>query len=164
MGCRDCGKKVSRYGAKPPITHVDGPQGITMSINDVPPDERNYPLSMSPPDPYQAFVSAKSQSYEELKEVRDFRWRMMVNQQDQLRREMSPAMRRIHVEDLIISANSEAWGVPGVTPSQAVVMLQELLELEEFLFVEELYPGLKSKVNARFASIQNDSLPGPKNK
>ena len=163
MGCRDYGDKPSRHSQKVGPTDVDQvPE--RQPIPGVSPINSVRDPSNTPTDPYAAFLAAKSQSYEEMKQKREFHQRLMDSQQAQLVAEMSDAMRRIHVDELISVVNCDKMGVPGMTPGQAVTALHDHLACAEFKFIEDLYPGLTKAVEAHYSELLLRRLPGPRNK
>lgn len=150
MACRGCEDKVSRYG------------GVKMGEGDIDNRENNHMSQGSmqhPSDPMSAFFSAKHFSYEELKERQDFSKEAAKKQSEHIMSEMTDAMKQIHLEELIATANSEMMSIPGMTSDQAVVAIKDALDRHNFKFVETLYPGLKEAVNSRYTVIINNRLP-----
>lgn len=155
MGCKGCSEKTSRYG------------GTKMEAGDVDDQKSAGPIPgasnmAQPTDPMSIFMSAKSFSYEELKERQDFSRRAAQSQADHIMSEMTDAMRQVHLEELIATANSDIMSIPGMTSDQAVVSIKTSLDRPDFTYVETLYPGLKEAVDARHAIIIAKSLPGRK--
>jgi hypothetical protein len=152
MGCKGCDDKVSRYG------------GVKMS-GDMDDNNQTYVQQGSmnqPVDPMSAFFSAKQFSYEELKERQDFSRDAARKQSSHIMDEMTDAMKQIHLEELIATANCELMSIPGMTADQAIVSIKDALDRDNFHFVETLYPGLKEAVGVRFAAIQVNRIPGRK--
>jgi len=160
MGCRGCSEKASRYG------------GTKMEAGDV--DEKKTPSRIptgpipgasnmaQPTDPMSIFMSAKNFSYEELKERQDFSRRAAQSQSDLIMSEMTDAMRQIHLEELIATANSDVMSIPGMTSDQAIVAIKSSLDRPDFAYVETLFPGLREAVEKRNAVIVANALPGRK--
>jgi hypothetical protein len=115
-----------------------------------------------PIDPMSAFFSAKQFTYEELKERQDFTRKAAQQQSDHIMSEMTDAMKQIHLEELIATANSDMMSIPGMTSDQAVVAIKDALDRKNFAFVETLYPGLREAVEKRYVEIEARRLPGRK--
>jgi len=148
MSCKGCGDKPSRHvpisgdiDSKPPA------RGFT-------PD----PASGPPGDPFMAFLAAKNMSYEQMVEKKLFQQRLMEQQEEQLLGEMTEAMRRRHVDELVGVINSEKLTVPGMTPGQAVIALKKTLERDNFSFISSVYPKLKSVIDHRYATLVAGSV------
>ena len=148
MSCRGCDEKASRYG------------GSKINTGDV--DNRmNTPNgSMAQPvDPMSAFISAKHFTYEELKERQDFSQKAAWQQSEHILGEMTDAMRPVHLEELVVTANSERLSIPGMSTDQAIVTIKDILDRPDFTFVSTLYPGLKEAVECRYKVIVENRLP-----
>ena len=169
MSCRDCGKKANRYGNKPVGGNLDA-----LSANRVPVQEEipgkgfkadfsNEELERAAAagDPLMQFTAAKSKTYEELATRRQLEQRLIKSQSDAMLGEMTEAMKRVHVDELISVANADRLSLPGMTPAQAIVALQELLEREDFSFIENHYEGLTAAVKERYEELVSRRLPGP---
>jgi len=153
MACKGCEDKVSRYG------------GVKMEGGDMDSEERAFAQQGSmnqPVDPMSAFFSAKQFSYEELKERQDFSRDAAKQQSEHIMSEMTDAMKQIHLEELITTANCDLMSIPGMTSDQAIVAIHDALNRSNFDFVETLYPGLKETVAKRYAVIESNRLPGRK--
>lgn len=154
MGCRGCDGKDSRYG------------GTKIMTGDVDKEAYKPKGSMAqqqqPMDAMSAFFSAKQFTYQELKERQDFTRAAAKQQADHIMSEMTDAMRQIHLEELIATANSDMMSIPGMNADQAVVAIKDALDRDSFSFVETLYPGLREAVEARYAAISASFLPGRK--
>jgi hypothetical protein len=152
MGCKGCDDKTSRYG------------GLKMDAGDV---DTQAPLKgnpaasgmAQPSDPMSIFLSAKSFSYAELKERQEFSRRAAIQQADHIMKEMTDAMRQVHLGELIATANSDIMSIPGMTSDQAIVSIKMSLDRPDFAYVESLYPGLKDAINSRHATIIANALP-----
>lgn len=154
MACKGCDEKESRYGG-----------AKIMSNGDVDRDAYQQKGSMAqqqPQDPMSAFFSAKQFTYEELKERQDFTRSAARQQADHIMSEMTDAMRQIHLEELIATANSDMMSIPGMNADQAIVAIKDALDRESFAFVETLYPGLRELVEARYEALAAQFLPGRK--
>lgn len=152
MGCRGCSEKESRYGGNKAM----GTGDIDKNIH------RQEDSMAQPMDPMSAFFSAKQFSYEELKQRQDFTREAAKKQADHIMSEMTDAMRQVHLEELIATANSDLMSIPGMTSDQAVVSIKDALDRDNFIFVETLYPGLKEAVAVRYETIVAAYLPGRK--
>ena len=155
MGCRGCSEKTSRYG------------GVKMEGGDVDTNIPTGPIPgatemAQPTDPMSIFLSAKSYSYEELKERQEFSRRAAKQQSDHIMGEMTDAMKQVHLEELISTANSDIMSIPGMTKDQAVVNIRDALSRPDFAHVSTLYPGLKEAVDSRYEIIVKNALPGKK--
>ena len=153
MGCRGCEDKVSRYG------------GIKLEGGDMDSQEKDYAQQGSMnqySDPMSAFFSAKQFTYEELKERQNFSRDAAKKQSEHIMSEVTDAMKQIHLEELIATANCEMMSIPGMTSDQAIVAIHDALNRNNFYFVETLYPGLKEAVAARLSVIESNKLPGRK--
>lgn len=152
MVCRNCGSGQSRHGnIDVGTTNAEIGQSVP-GAGFLPDDNKTF-------DPMMAFISAKSLTYQEMADRREFQQRMAEQQQEQLFLEMSDAMKQIHIDELIAVANCDKMGVPGMTPQQAIVALQETLSREDFSFVDELYPGLREAVRKKYRDLIVDRLP-----
>jgi len=105
-----------------------------------------------------AFLAAKNMSYEQMVEKKLFQQRLMEQQEEQLLGEMTEAMRRRHVDELVGVINSEKLTVPGMTPGQAVIALKKTLERDNFSFISSVYPKLKSVIDHRYATLVAGSV------
>ena len=123
---------------------------------------RGSMVQEQPADAMTAFFTAKQYSYKELKERQDFTKDAARKQSDHIMSEMTDAMRQIHLEELIATANSDMMSIPGMTSDQAVVAIKDSLDRDAFTFVAELYPGLREAVEARYEVIVAGFLPGRK--
>jgi hypothetical protein len=159
MGCKDCSDKTSRYG------------GLKMDAGDIdtqaPPQgtPKGNPAASGmaqPTDPMSIFLSAKAYSYVELKERQEFSRRAAIQQADHIMKEMTDAMRQVHLEELIATANSDIMSIPGMTSDQAIVSIKMSLDRPDFEYVTTLYPGLKEAIELRHATIIANALPGRK--
>jgi hypothetical protein len=151
MGCRNCGNKSERHTA-----------AVTSDVIEAGSTGKGFAPPVTNADPMEAMLAAKQLSYEQLTERREFHQRMILKNSDSLLEEMTDAMRRVHVDELISVYNGALLSLPGITPSQAVMTLHRLLQRTDFAFIEELYPGLTAAVNERRRRIMSDQLPGPK--
>ena len=172
MGCRGCGDKANRQmgvkgdlDARPPA-----PDTVTSNVNQgsfVGKGFKEMPTAdpQVPPmnDPISALVAAQKMSYEELTARRTMQQRMIKSQGDAILAEMTDAMKRVHVDELIGVANADLLALPGMTPAQAVIALRDVLSRDDFAFVEDLYPGLNEAVNKRYEKLRAERLPGPDN-
>lgn len=152
MGCGGCDEKESRYGGAKVMNNGD--------IDKAMPQPKG--TMAQPMDPMSAFFSAKQFSYEELKQRQDFTREAAKKQADHIMSEMTDAMRQIHLEELIATANSDMMSIPGMAADQAIVALKDALDRDNFAFVETLYPGLKEAVASRYEIISMSFLPGRK--
>lgn len=153
MACKGCEDKVSRYG------------GVKVEGGDMDNSDKAYGpqgTMNQPVDPMSIFFSAKQYSYEELKSRQDFSREAAKQQSAHIMSEMTDAMKQIHLEELIATANCDMMSIPGMTSDQAVVAIKDALDRNNFAFVSTLYPGLKEAVDARYAIIEANRLPGRK--
>lgn len=168
MGCKGCEKKTSRYSnlTKMPadidtveeVLPSKPAPGFSPPVGEAPIDYNNPQQQ----DPFASFFAARALSYEELTARRQFQQNVMEQQAEQVMLQMTDDMKQVHIDELIAVVNCEKMSVPGMTPQQAIVSLQETLEREDFSFIEVLYPGLKGAVNAQYISIISTRLPGRK--
>lgn len=115
-----------------------------------------------PTDPMSAFFSAKQFTYDELKSRQTFSKEAAEKQADHIMDEMTDAMKQIHLEELIATANNDPLSIPGMSAEQAIVSIKRALDRDNFFFVETLYPGLKEAVHKRYEVIESTKLPGRK--
>jgi len=164
MTCRDCDKKTSRHAkihTMPKDLDQAEPQlGRGFSVEDplggqVPPDQ-------GPPDPFTTFLAARNLSYDEIMARKKLQLEILEKQSEVVMAQMTDDMRQIHLEELIAVVNCEGMSVPGMTPGQAIVVLKESLDKEEFSFAGDLYPGLREAVEKRYVEIVAQRLPGRK--
>jgi len=114
-------------------------------------------------DPLAALMAAQKMTYEDLTNRRLMQQRMIKRQSESILAEMTDAMRRVHIDELIGVANAERLSLPGMTPAQAIVALQEALGRPDFAFIEDVYPGLTAAVSSRYQKVVERRLPGPEN-
>lgn len=158
MGCRGCEDKPSRYG------------GVKMENGDMDRDQQQQQMGerqpqssvAQPTDPMSAFFSAKQFTYEELKGRQEFSRTASKQQSDHIMGEMTDAMRQIHLEELLATANCDEMSIPGMSGDQAIVALKIALDRPDFFFVNSLYPDLKGAVDVRYSDIVAKRLPGRK--
>ena len=143
MSCKDCGNKTSRHLAQ---------------SGDVDREPAVPPPGPAAPDPFSDFVAAKNASYDELKERQRMQQEMIASQHNFMLGEMTPAMKRKFIEDLVGVANAE-MDFPGMAPEQAVVAVKKALDRDDFSFITVLYPNLKPAVDTRYLDIVSKALP-----
>lgn len=146
MSCKGCGDKPSRYAL---------PGG---DVDHQPQAGAGFAPS-GPPDPLMEFVASKNVSYEEFVERQRFHQRLMEQQHNQMLVEMTDAMRRKYIDELVGVANADKIGAPGLSPDQAVVALKEVLDRPEFSFISDIYPNLRPAVASRYEEIKARALP-----
>jgi hypothetical protein len=153
MTCRDCGNKSkSRHEIKSaPLA-----QSIEEAKAAI---EQEH--QMNPMDPMAALIAAKKMSYEDITERKLMQQRMLMKQSEAMYAEMTEAMRRVHVDELISVVNHSRFSLPGMTSGQAIVALHDILAREEFSFISDIYPGLREAVGHRYAELKDNLLPGP---
>lgn len=172
MVCRGCGDKKSRYAvgsdvdAVPtarPVANLPGAGSVEIPA----PGFASTPAEAEAArqtDPLSAFVAAKGMSYEEMVERKRLQFKFLTQQEEQIMSEMTDAMRRVHIDELISVANFQRMGIPGMTPEQAIVALKDSMERPDFSNVLQHYPGLKEAVDKRYRELEDKMLPFPSNK
>jgi hypothetical protein len=112
----------------------------------------------APPDPAEAFQEAQKMSYTELAGRRAEQRRLVKEHTTLALGQMSEAMKRIHIEELILIADCDALS-QGAAPAQAVVALHCALEdMDHFDFIDGIYPELRAKVKVKYEAIVRDRL------
>jgi len=131
-----------------------------MSISE---EELSQRGSMTQPtDPMSAFYTAKKMTYEELKSRQKLSTMSAKSQSDGILSEMSDAMKQVHLEELIDTANAKQMSIPNMTADQAVVAIVGIINRGDFLFLDTLYPGLREMATRRYDTIRSNMLPGRK--
>jgi hypothetical protein len=155
MACKNCGdeNKPNRYQ---PVSEPNGVGDIDRRAENKKTIQR--PPKDSPIDPYSVFLAARSLSYEELSARRKEQEKVMKDQSEKAIIQMTSAMRRIHVEEMVAVINYEAIAVQTVSPGQALRVLHELLQRPEFNDINTMYPKLKNEVNQRFRKLRENQL------
>ena len=163
MGCRNCGDKSSQRHAPTVVVSgdvdsgrqlVEQPAIRTAKAFTPDPDE---PLPM-PPSPHQAFIEAKTLTYEDISRRNDEQLRRAGMEVESMYLEMTDAMRQFHVMSLLAVANYENMAMPGVTPDQAIVALKSALDRDDFNNINGMYPTLKAKVNIRCQELMDKKI------
>ena len=157
MSCRGCDDKTSRYGG---VKIKGGDVDMSTEISEEEYARRG--AMTQPTDPMSAFFSAQQMSYEELKNRQDFSRNAAKTQADHIINEMTDAMKQVHIEELISTANSDLMSIPNMTPDQALVSLHDIISKGSIHFLDSLYPGLREEVEKRYSSLRADALPGRK--
>ncbi len=101
----------------------------------------------------EAFEAAKAFSFDDIIHKQSAEQKRHSADVESMYRQMTDAMRHFHVISLLSVANYENLAMPGVSPDQAVIALQEALNREDFSHINDLYPTLKEKVNARYGEL-----------
>lgn len=156
MGCRNCDEKESRhstevraqaYEQKPPRGDIDRPQAAPGFTGDPTAEER-----------YQAFEQVKTMSYEELCAARVKKNEFMNLQAEHALKQMTDAMRRTHVEQLVAIINCEEINPMGMVPGAAVRVLNKILARDDFSFITAIYPNLRGDICTRLELLNEANL------
>lgn len=131
MACKDCGEKKGRYAPKAAGQNV----------------EKSNP-----------FEEAKQLSYEELAKMRDDLRNAHKSKSAREFEGMTEAMKVIFVEDLVSVANYQEVSPVGMSPDQAVMSLEHILQRDDFSFVDEKFPNLRESVKKRMAKLREVPL------
>ena len=151
MSCKGCGDKtVSRYGEV--INQAPPPPGG-------PQDPLGSGKPGDPIDPFSSFYAARGLSYEELTTRREMSQRMLRQAAEEMLVHMSEPMKQVHIDELISVVNCETDTVPGMTPNQALVALNRLIDRDSWQEAFSYYPGLKEEVKKRYQELTANRLP-----
>jgi hypothetical protein len=168
MTCKSCDEKNNRYAstakpmeerrpvlqAPPPLSALDKERSLEVSRDKaagVVPDKS--PLPPPPIDPIAQIEKMNDLSFDELTtSKKSFQESMRENSLQNIRK-MSPAVRKSYFEELVEIANCVGFTPMGISPDQAIVELNRLINMDEFSFVKEDYPLARFKIEERYSHI-----------
>ena len=165
MGCNNCKDKASMRHNPTVVVKGGDLDAPTQIVEPTPVGVRtgkafalDPELPDMPPNPHEAFMHAKSLSYDDIMRRQGDQQKRASLEVETMYREMTDAMRQFHVVSLLSVANYENLAMPGVSPDQAVIALKAALDREDFKEINNLYPTLKSQVDRRHDDLMSKKI------